>query len=291
MRELVVKGMEWLGDSIYQRAIVRELAKAYDLYLETPWPQLVSDLPIKCVRSGRYRFQRNSGGAWVRRAPVGAQWLVVRYRSNQGKSMLQAMGESVGVQATTFDLPEFIEPEREPYVVVRPASIRHGWKDDSRSPKPEYIAAAVERLRGHFGRIISVADFGPSTGFGGPDQPMLPLPYADEKYHAGELGVDDLLGLVAGAAAVVGGVGWIVPAAVAYRTPMFLVFGGCGMHNAPSRIFDPVMDTSQIAQAIPDRFCMCGDHDHDCDKTIGNLEDRLERFIRRVTQQPTVLAA
>ena len=281
MADLVVQGMEWLGDSIYQRAVVRELVKDYDVYLETPWPQIVSDLPIKCVKTGRFRFQqKNTQGRIWYRAPA-CERRIVKYRSNPGKSMLLAMCESVGVRsAITFDLPA-IDVVLEPYVLIRPASVRHGWKGDARSPKAEYLATAADKLRRHF-RIISVADFGQSTGFGGPDRPLLPLPYADQQYHSGELSADELFALVAGAAAVVGGVGWLVPMAVAYRVPMLLIFGGCGLHNAPNRIFDPCMDTSRVEQLIPDELCMCGDHDHECNKTISNVEERIERWVFRL---------
>ena len=192
--------------------------------------------------------------------------------------MLEALCQSIGVKAETIDFsgPPVAKVDREPYIVVRPVSRRTEWYSETREPKPEYIAQAVTALRKRY-RVVSVADLK------APDEVAVgPLPYADETYHRGEMGLEQLLELVAGAVAVVGGVGWLVPAAVAYRVPMFLIYGGCGQHNGPARIFDARMDVSRIHQALPDHFCMCGASEHDCDKTISNLGAQIDSFMFRL---------
>jgi hypothetical protein len=40
------------------------------------------------------------------------------------------------------------------------------------------------------------------------------------------------------------------------------------------------MDTSLIEQALPDNYCRCRDHAHDCDKTITNMERPIENWLR-----------
>lgn len=44
---MFIRGMMGLGDNIYARAFIRQYPGAY---LETPWPQLYSDIDVKCVR-------------------------------------------------------------------------------------------------------------------------------------------------------------------------------------------------------------------------------------------------
>lgn len=103
-------------------------------------------------------------------------------------------------------------------------------------------------------------------------------PYADIKFHKGELGVMDLMGLVRHSAGCVGGVGWILPAAVAYGVPLLLILGGMGGHNAPTKITDPDQDLSKVVWAKPDNFCMCKAFDHPCPKFINNFEGVVSEF-------------
>ena len=53
MRPILIRGMWGLGDNIFSRPFVRAAARKYDLYLETPWPELYADLDIKFVRGRR----------------------------------------------------------------------------------------------------------------------------------------------------------------------------------------------------------------------------------------------
>lgn len=257
----------------------------------TAWPQLYADLPrVRCVRPDtRLRTQaKNAGRTDLRWSPPPRGMAHPVHYANHVGTMLQGLCHSFGVQPQqiTFDAPVVSETQREPYVVVRPATVRTEWRADGRNPRPEYLQRTVEALRGRY-RVVSVADLAQ-----GLEWALEPLPYADERYHAGELLLEQLLALVAGAAAVIGGVGWLAPAAVAYRVPMLLLYGGWGAVNGPQRIFDTRMDTSLVQQVLPDRFCMCADRAHPCDKTISQLDRHLERFALRLAARgrPAVAA-
>lgn len=273
--------MYGLGDNIYQRAVVRALPGIH--YLRTPWPQLYADLPnIKCVRPAtRLRTQAKNtarGWAWAT-PPAGMGSRPANYVRHPG-TMLAGLCAAFGVSlpAVTFDLPAFPAPSiGAPYMVVRPATVRAEWRADGRNPRAEYLDQATRAAAAAGYRVVSVADLA-----NGQEWLAGEAPYADMHYHAGELAVEQLLGLVRGAAAVIGGVGWLVPAAVAYRVPMLLLYGGWGAPNGPHRIFDPRMDISRIQSVIPDKFCMCGSPQHDCDKTISNLGAHLEQFFSRI---------
>ena len=281
-RPWLLEGMHGLGDNLYQRAVLRHYATDHGpVYLTTPWPQLYADLKnVRCVRPAtRLRTQGKNIARrdliW-HRPPISARprrWHYVRHSG----SLLQALCVDLGIAPETIDFsgPPIELPPRRPYVVVRPATIRQEWHAEARNPSPEYLASAARAARDAGLAVISVADLAD-----GQEWALDPLPPADYRYHAGEFSVERLLALVAGAAGVIGGVGWLLPAAIAYRVPMLLIYGGAGGHHGPGRVLDPRLDISRIEQALPDRFCPCRDHAHDCDKTISNLERHIENWLR-----------
>jgi hypothetical protein len=287
MQPLILLGMNGLGDNIYQRAVLRELAKQRTLYLQTSWPQFYSDLPIWCLpASTRLRTQSKNLAredlTWAAPPHPMTPSRKLHYVNRPEQTILQALCEAAGLKldAVTFDLPSFAPADvGKPYIVIRPATVRMEWRAEGRNPKPEYLAQAAERLRRHF-HIISVADLSE-----GQEWPVLPLPYADQQFHAGELSVEELLALVQGAAGVVGGVGWLVPAAIAYQVPMLLIFGGWGFHNGPKRIFDHRLNTRQVRQVLPAQFCLCSSQGHGCDKSIPDFADHVERWTLELLEE------
>src|SRR5262245_9263081 len=50
---LLVRGMWGLGDNCYARPFVRAAAEKYDVWLETPWPELYEDIELRFVRGTR----------------------------------------------------------------------------------------------------------------------------------------------------------------------------------------------------------------------------------------------
>lgn len=267
-----VRGMLGLGDNLYQRAVLRLMG---DVELETPWPQLYGDLPIRCIRSNTtLRTQQKNAARqdsiWHR--PTSRCNVHLGY--NQNGSILESLFKSVGMR-----VPNVIDMSGPPkgavrsnVILVRPATIRNEWRADARNPDPRYIAKVIEALKSEF-TIVSVADLSE-----GHEWAVGHLPFAHETYHSGELKVEELLQLVEGAAGTVGGVGWITPASMAYKTPHLCLFGGWGAANGPQRIFDKRVDHSMVVQVIPDSFCMCNDPKHNCEKTITNLDDHIEHF-------------
>lgn len=267
-----VRGMLGLGDNLYQRAVLRLMG---DVELETPWPQLYADLSIRCIRSNTtLRTQQKNAARqdsiWHR--PTSPRNVHLGY--NQNGSILESLFKSV-----EMPVPNVIDMSGPPkgavrsnVILVRPATIRNEWRADARNPDPRYIAKVIEALKSEF-TIVSVADLSE-----GHEWAVGHLPFAHETYHSGELKVEELLQLVEGAAGTVGGVGWITPASMAYKTPHLCLFGGWGAANGPQRIFDKRVDHSMVVQVIPDSFCMCNDQKHNCEKTITNLDDHIEHF-------------
>lgn len=270
---LLIRGMYGLGDSIYQRGFVKQFPGAY---LMTPWPELYADLDVKCVKPDtRLRTQAKNivqtRARW-HSAPAHGTSIQVSYGPDELRtgSIVTAMKSRFGI-VPKFDLPDFgNSPIRsnKPVAIIRPVTVRREWMNPARSPKPEYVnqAARILRQRGFY--VVSIADIqqGQEWLVGDP-------PEADEYYHKGELSLTQLLAAIQGAAVVVGGVGWIVPACIAAGTPLYVILGGNGGHNAPEKITDKrYMNLKRVGWAKPERFCMCSNNNHQCEKTINGFD-------------------
>ncbi|KAF0804925.1 hypothetical protein A6D6_02689 [Alcanivorax xiamenensis] len=267
----IVRGMRGLGDNIYQRAFVKALPG--QVYLDTPWPELYRDLPNVRFLKPETHLRTQSKNLvrhrhWAR-APRAGRTINVRY-GTQG--ILPGMRQCFGVRGSGLDLPD-LGPSPVPgdYVVVRPVTVRKEWAAESRNPRPEYVAEAAAELRQRGVTVVSVADLAP-----GQEWALEPLPEHDDAFHAGELPVEQLFALVQGARAVVGGVGWLVPAALAALKPAWIVLGGNGGYNAPELITPP--GEHSVTFAVPDRLCRCRHHKHRCNKTITGHLDRFRAW-------------
>lgn len=270
---MIIHNHRGLGDNIYERAFVKMLPKP--VYLDTPWPEIYGGIegvhfihPQTTLRTQAKNIARHAD--WV--MPPGRQpTRQIRYGA---EGIIPGMIASFGVMPCEFDLPPLPpSPETGKYVVVRPATVRSEWRADTRNPLTEYVNEAVLAAAGRGYRVISVADLED-----GQEWPVGDLPFATERYHKGELPVEQLLALVKGAAAVIGGIGWIVPAALAAKVPAWIICGGQGGFNSPKQICP---DGSTITFAVPDNFCRCKLKQHNCDKRISDYDSKLAQWADR----------
>lgn len=259
--------MRGLGDGLFSRAFIKQLPG--EIYYDTPWPELVADLPnVHCIRPQTTLRTQSKNIArhttWTM-PPARQPTRQIRYGA---EGIIPGMTASFGVAPGVFDLPPLPpSPEIGPYVVVRPATVRSEWRADTRNPDPEYIRAAAAEAQRRKYRVIGVADLQQ-----GHEWALAPMPPADYAYYTGELPVEQLLALVQGAAAVIGGIGWLVPAALAARVPAWIICGGQGGFNSPHQICPA---GSTITFAVPDNFCRCKLKQHGCDKRISNYDAKL----------------
>lgn len=275
-----------LGDNIMQRPFVRAAWRRHEVvYLQTPWPELYADMPgLRFVRSQtRLRTQAKNERASRARWHLcpGGQRIQIAYGAAalaSGRSIQSAMEERLplGDEPFVWDLPRIGRAPRldtggKPIALIRPVTERSEWHNAARSPRPEYVNAAAARLMAsHY--VVAVADLQL-----GHEWLVGEMPVCDRAFMRGELSVVDLLALMRQADVVVGGVGWIVPAALALGSRAFIYLGGNGGHNAPEIIVDPRADASRLGFAMPRKFCRCAEKHHACDKTI---EEPLEQFER-----------
>jgi hypothetical protein len=277
-----------LGDNIFSRPFVRAAAAQYEVHLETPWPELYADLNIKFIRGGRKlrtqqkNMARQPPERWMRSASAPMREIKVNYFDLASRSIIRSLecrwaALKVSFDPVLFDLPDMgpspVKSER-PIAVVRPVTVRTEWRNEARNPRPEYVAAiAAELMATH--TVVAVADL-----LSDEEWVVGEPPPAHRYFVHGELPVRELLALVRDADIVVGGVGWIVPAGLALKTRTFVVLGGHGGHNAPSKITDPRLDLSRIGFAIPENFCRCSNMLHACDKRIADPVGQYHRWSR-----------
>lgn len=261
-----ISGMLGLGDNIYQRAFIKRMGEI-DLY--TPWPQLYKDLPVRCLpmttglRTQRKNLQRV--GLYSGTRPPQQ----IHYRG--APSIVAGIRACFGFDPAEMDLPDFGAPMFDvDYVVIRPVTRRTEWPTESRNPLPEYVAQAAQAAHEAGLTVVSVADCDGRTEW------MEGEVYCDKAFHRGELDVERLLSLVQHARAVIGGVGWIVPAAMAAKVPAWIICGGQGGRNHPNKL--AYGDISKITFAVPDNYCPCVETQHNCDKRITDHDERVRRW-------------
>jgi hypothetical protein len=291
--QLHVIGMQGLGDNIFQRPFIKALSREWDIYLETAWPELYSDLPVKFVNpQTRLRTQaKNAARSKVDWVPKPHGCRQVRRNSyvnafRGGRSIIAGMEESFGIElnAVDFDLPP-LPPSpivsSKPIAFVRPITLRREWYNAARNPEPQYIADIVEALRTTH-HIVAVADIEP-----GAEWLIGPPLRAHRDFVGGQLKMMDMLALLAASNIVIGGVGFIIPASIALKRHCFVVLGGNGGHNAPDKVLDRRLDCSRIGFATPENFCRCTNMRHDCSKTISTLQDQWRNYCRRQNTNAT----
>src|SRR5665213_4396642 len=129
-----------LGDNILQRAFVRAAAAQYEaVYLETPWPELYCDLPVRfCKRSNNLRTQAKNVARysdWVA-TPADIKTVYLSYQNTTG-SFQSAMEATLPLGDTPykFDLPSYGQPPihlplDRPLALVRPVTVRREWRNE-----------------------------------------------------------------------------------------------------------------------------------------------------------------
>lgn len=271
---MIIKGMYGLGDNIYQRAFIREIKER--VYLYTAWPQLYKDLinikfvkPTTNLRTQNKNIHIQDAILWDTAPSLPVKKIGYGAAAFRTGSILDAMSNQFGVSAKIFDLPKFKSHEiKKPYAIVRPATVRKEWKNIARNPESKYVSISADLLIKNGYTVVSVADLQDGQEWANE------LPQCDVAYNNGELSLESLMGLVQGASLIVGGVGWIVPAAIACGIPLICILGGHGGHNAPEKITGEPMDTNKTRWIYPDHYCRCTTMLHQCNKKISGFENK-----------------
>lgn len=293
MTPLHIKAPWGLGDAIYTRPLLKSAAKRRTLYVDTPWPELYDDIDnLKFVRGERLLRTQNKN---IRRQPperwtplpAGLGTIALGYgHLEMDKGVFAAMERKLPMTAAEAKTPDWDLPDMgpspfdtggAPLAIVRPVMRRLEWDNQARNPLPEYIHFIAGDLKRRGFAVVVIADTS-NTHNAEWIEGGVPPPH-NQAWLRGEATVNQLMAMIRDATVVVGGVGWIVPAAMATRTPIFVVLGGNGGMNAPNKIIDRRMDGSRIGFATPKEFCQCIDMRHQCVKLIPDLERQWSRWV------------
>ncbi len=289
---LHVVGMFGIGDNLHQRAVIIELLKFYEVWLETCHVWIYrdlldrGDLHLMLRPTSLWMHVQNvqhecalHPGVYNHRPPPRARQVRIWYLKreiDQTGSMLGAMFLAAGLPVPSE--PDFrirIRPEwhtprvagiieqarafNKPVMVYRPLVLRHEWDSHLRNADPQHYADLYQSVRDEF-FTISIASLKPEVEWvvGNPQA-------ADMKIHDGSLEMWEMAALFAAAdvAFVNAGMGPVLAQAVG--TPSVVVYGGresfrtsqrAGAHLAPTLGIDPINP------------CDCHSHSHQCDKRI-----------------------
>lgn len=290
MSKILVHCMEGIGDQIYMRPFIRMLAEDNEVHLSTVLPDLFSDLNVKFVSrpDSLYRTQKkNATHVKYEEQQKYDREILTKYTKEhlQNNSIIShfesTFGFNVGDTNPLFNLPYFGAhdvdlPRGKKIAIIRPVTIRKEWACKTRAPRSEYIAWCCSELKKAGYYTISIADTEPGLEWIEGE-----IPNADLKLHKGELGLYKTLSLMEDADIVVGGSGFIIPAVMSMAKPsLFVIFGGRGLYDNPHKVFSFKTNMKKIGWVLPDRFCRCSLMEHDCDKTISNLDDHFYKFMK-----------
>jgi hypothetical protein len=296
---VVLQGMHGLGDAIHERAIVRELKKAHEVWVMTSWPQLLHDLPdlhllplsspIPWMAANERRCSDLYGSL---QPPAGARVVRCAYAWPDAKktSVLAAMAKHCGVAVGDFRLPiaaawnekadvllERLRP-RKPLLMTRPLLALADMRNPrsavaklGRNPNPDSYGALFADLRGRY-FVISIAD-----AMTGHEELLEPRLAADVEFHAGELDIETVAALTARAALVYCSPCFLTVLAQAVEAPLVCVFGGFEGPNS----FAAGARYSRWLPITPRNPCACWNWNCRHDKTIDVAAARtaIESFI------------
>lgn len=278
-----VQSMQGLGDNIYQRPYVKALAQQGNVYINTSWPELYADIenvhfvkPTTTLRTQKKHYD-SLDIEWAQMPTHPDKAVGFGYGGGLDRTTIPAtMRKASGINPPEMDLPQFgFDIGDIPIAFVRPATERKEWLNKARNPNPEYIAKAVDALKDTH-HIVSVADID------GTNEWKIGDCYADSRFENGELSLTEMLGLFQAADVIVGGVGWIVPAAIAAKKHAIIIGGGQLGHNHIDRLTNAPMDLSRIHYIAPDNGCYCVNMRHDCNKEIVGFDEWLSSVLSKL---------
>lgn len=299
LNNILVSMMDGWGDSIYNRAFVKILAKDNNVYLKTVLPRIFMDIenvyfidPKKDTFRTQQKQKNKEEIVYTKLPNIIHKELTPYYT---GKDLIEGSIVSYFYKAydipthtkLEWDLPDFSKdlaestidiPKDRKIAIIRPSTIRAEWHTETRNAKQHYLAWCCKILNDCGYYTISIADLEPRKEWLA-DNVDIP---AQLILHKSELGMYGTLELIKNADLVIAGSGFCVPATVSTNTNLFIIFGGRMGFDCLSKITHPTMDMKKIGWAMPDNPCRCTESIHDCDKTITHLESDFYKFLKEI---------
>lgn len=296
-----------MGDCLHQRAILRQLMRDHDVFLETSWGSMYHDLvaegltliyrrtslctqeknaqrELHLMHKSRQQFDRQIHVSYPGSAVI----------ATKSKTVLEAMCNVTSTDYATADyrlpIPDVWSEEMnshfgigmwntKPLCIYRPLVSRREFRgSELRNADPAGYTRLFQTIRDTF-FVISIADLEPS----GPDQLVGPQLRADITLHHGELSFEALAALFSIAKLVYTSSGFPAILGPAVGTPTISIVGGyemVGCHDSGAK-FAPY-----LAIGPRGRECSCWTSAcrTPCDKRIDTdvAFDRIRDFMSRI---------
>lgn len=287
---LFVRTMNAIGDCILSRPFIRVMANANRLALQTPFPELFSDLGVERIVRAKSNVPYASKAIrewgekhdW-RGAPKDKDGnkqepIYFCYDINDPANVtdqLRLRMTNFTRHHYKFDLPPDVAltPPTQKYAVIRPVVTRDEFPVTARNCDPRYIYKANEMLQAAGYTTFAVANV--------PDEdPAHPYPNVDFNLGRGQLTFIEMMTLIRNADIVVSGPGFAMPMAVAAEKPMLAaIWGARRKLDNHNRIFHHWMDKSRVRNFVPDTPCTHSTDECGCDKTISHFEQGMAKLI------------
>jgi ADP-heptose:LPS heptosyltransferase/SAM-dependent methyltransferase len=306
---MLVTGMWGIGDCIHERAILRELMKRYEVWIDTPYLSVIHDLlgrdlhPYARRRASHARIRETASSPASYPHTEGLQSRRIGYERNSIKehgAILKAMFASVGLampEKPDFSLPvpkawhELLDQTchpisdawrnrgDRPLMVYRPVILNHGWHAPARCPDIDHYNELYNAIREQFFTVSIARLRHGDEWIVGPEQA------ADLKLHGGELSFEAMAALFKQAAFAFTNAGFTPVLAQAVGTPTIIVYGGNESYEDTNIVGAHLAPTLPI---IPINPCRCHQMMHTCDKTIDmpKAHAALQSFIAEAKAQP-----
>ena len=283
-----------MGDVIHQRSIIRQyLAKGREVWLETPWPQVYHDLPVKLVPKNttlrtQVKNQQRERRSYQRlhHVPPSVERLGINYPPalvREHGSVLGAMSAVAKVPVGDFRLPipaawrekadawiRKWKPDK-PLMIYRPLVERTEWGGcAARNPDVGHYDALYAQIRDAF-FVVSVADLVPGKEWLAAEQMAST---GDVQAHNGEMDFETLAALTEMASLVFCSPGFAAVLGQAVGTPTVVVSGG----YEDGTSFSAGAKLTPTLAIAPIDACNCFRHNHDCPKEIDM--DRAQALLR-----------
>jgi hypothetical protein len=284
---LLVTGHLGIGDGLHQRAVIRELMRSHDVWLETPHHLMYWDLKERglrlllrhtTLRAQARTIERERHLFTDERPPAGTRPIKIAYPKtdiDRYGSILEAMFGSIRTPCPLrpdFSLPlkdEWIEAGRQlmrgwdtggrPVMVYRPIVVRREWDGANRNCDDAAYWEIYHAIKERF-FTVSIADLAPGLEWiVGLEAP------ADVKYHRGELSFQEMAAIFKAAALVLTPAGFGPVLAQAVGTPSITVYGGRESYRTTQRMGAHLAPTLPIDVDYP---CDCHTNRHNCRKKI-----------------------
>jgi hypothetical protein len=311
---IIVNGMFGIGDNLHQRAVVRELMKTHEVWLDTCHVALHHDL----VEQGlKLRLRPTSLHAQARTIATEAERYPDAFKSPDppaGTPRFKLWYNKVdidrhgSIMAAMFGVlhmsiparPDFSLPIRpewsdaaqklidswniggKPLMLYRPVVLRAEWNSESRNPDEIAYAELYQSIRDQF-FVVSIADLKP-----GIEWIVGKEADADVKLHKGELDFETMAALFHHADLVFANAGFGPVLAQAVGTPSVVVYGGRESFKTTDKAGDHLAPTLGIDPINP---CDCHSHLHACDKRIdvAAAKASIKDFVEVATRKYKVL--